>query len=244
MKRIVLLVISLIFLVSCGEAEVIPQPHTETLQPEVEVAPVSSPEEVIENPHQESMPEVEVAPESPSEEVTENPHQESMPEVEVAPESPPEEVTENPHQESMPEVEKETTTAPQPEPEPKPEPAATVEEKKTLCTISVTCEKAMGKKENLPQNGVILNAEAVEFTEGESVFQVLERCLSEKGIALEYREDATFNSVYIVSIGPLSEKDCGAYSGWMYKVNGVPPTCASSEYIIRKDDVIEFYYSC
>ncbi len=129
-------------------------------------------------------------------------------------------------------------------PETKPEKAPEEEEEKPLCTLSITCEKAVGKKENLPENGVLLNAVTVEFTEGESVFDVLKRCLAEKGIALEYREDATFKSIYIVSIGPLSEKDCGAYSGWMYKVNGTPPTYASSEYKLKDGDVIEFYYSC
>ena len=173
------------------------------------------------------------------------------PEIEVKAEEPEETVTaapeEKPEEKPPAQTEEKTIAYPKPAPETTPEPEA-----KTLCTISVNCEKLLGKLDKvaeekrvlIPEDGVILSAVQAEFTEGETVFDVLKRCLAENNISLEYREDLVYKSVYVEGIGGIFEKDCGAYSGWMYKVNGTPPTYGASEYKLKNGDTVEFYYSC
>lgn len=164
-------------------------------------------------------------------------------------------VRETPPEKEVPKQEKETppaTETPKIPETPKVSEDVVIPEGKNLCTISVTCEKLLSKLEKLteekrdkvPDDGCILKSVQVEFTEGESVFDVLKRCLDKHNIPIEYKEDLIYKSIYIQSIGGISEKDCGAYSGWMYKVNGTPPTYGTSEYKLKAGDVIEFYYSC
>ena len=52
------------------------------------------------------------------------------------------------------------------------------------------------------------------------------------------------SSGYVRMIGGLSEFDCGAYSGWMYKVNGVLPSVSTKSYPLKDRDKVEFVYTC
>ena len=116
------------------------------------------------------------------------------------------------------------------------------------CTLSIRCDTALGKTsekaEILPEDGVILEEETVSFDEGESVFDVLYRETRDKKIHMEFSETPLYDSVYIEGIGNLYEFDCGALSGWMYKVNGVFPSYGCSKYILCDGDVIEWVYTC
>ena len=161
MKKVVLLLLSLLLLVSCGAEEIKP----EAKPPEAQI--VETPAPKVETPEKEEEKASYQKPEIKNEE---------------KPIAPPEEKHE-------------------PSPEPIPAPIVK-EEKKTLCTISVTCEKAVGKKEKIPTDGVILNTAQVEFTEGESVFDVLKRCLEENNISLKYREDTIYKSIYVEGAAP------------------------------------------
>lgn len=122
----------------------------------------------------------------------------------------------------------------------------------STCTISVNCASVLqnmdklkgGKEKIIPANGVILSEQKIEFEEGESVFEVLKRTLEAGNIHLEFVKTPWVDSVYIKGIGNLYEFDCGGYSGWMYKVNGVNPTCGCSEYKLKKGDIVEFVFSC
>ena len=82
----------------------------------------------------------------------------------------------------------------------------------------------------MPANGVILDTSTVEFTEGETVFEVLQRVCEYAGIQLEYSWTPMYDSYYIQGINNLYEFDCGAQSGWMYKVNGWFPNYGCSKY--------------
>ena len=128
----------------------------------------------------------------------------------------------------------------------------TPEEPKLKCTIEIRCDTILNNMDNLtsgkegyvPSNGTILKTTTVEFTEGETVFDVLKRVCSSKGIHLEYSWSPIYSSQYIEGINHLYEFDCGNLSGWCYKVNGWAPNYGVSVYELKDGDSIKFLYSC
>lgn len=120
------------------------------------------------------------------------------------------------------------------------------------CTISIRCDTILdnmgdlreGKNKYVPSNGVILSTSKVEFTQGETVFDILKRTCSAAGIQLEYSYTPMYSSYYIEGINHLYEFDCGNQSGWMYKVNGWFPNYGCSVYEIEDGDTIVWTYTC
>ena len=120
------------------------------------------------------------------------------------------------------------------------------------CTFSIECSTILNnldqldpaKLEMVPSNGTILAAITVTFYEGESVFDVLQRVCKEKGIHMEAEWTPIYNSAYVEGIHNLYEFDCGALSGWMYKVNGWYPNYGSSRYQLKDGDTVEWRYTC
>ena len=146
-------------------------------------------------------------------------------------------------------------TDPIPEGKPKPvEPEdQQVDQNKTYtCTFSIECSTILNnldmldpeKLEMVPSGGVILSKTTVTFYEGESVFDVLQRLCKEKGIHMEASWTPIYNSAYVEGIHNLYEFDCGALSGWMYKVNGWYPNYGSSRYQLKNGDVVQWRYTC
>ena len=146
-------------------------------------------------------------------------------------------------------------TDPIPEGKPKPvEPEdQDVDKGKTYtCTFSIECSTILNnldqldpdKLEMVPSGGTILATTTVTFYEGESVFDVLQRVCKEKGIHLESSWTPIYNSAYIEGIHNLYEFDCGALSGWMYRVNGWYPNYGCSRYQLQDGDVVEWRYTC
>lgn len=85
-----------------------------------------------------------------------------------------------------------------PVPDGKPAPAEPEDTKvdtstKYTCTISITCKTILdnmdkvkeSKKDIVPSNGIILDTTTVTFSEGESVYDVLQRTCRERGIHME-----------------------------------------------------------
>lgn len=120
------------------------------------------------------------------------------------------------------------------------------------CTLSVRCDTvlanldllAVGKEEILPSDGVILAETTVAFTEGESVFQLLEREMKAHQIPMEFVNPPLYQSAYIEGIANLYEFDCGELSGWMYRVNGWFPNYGCSRYRLKDGDKVEWVYTC
>ena len=120
------------------------------------------------------------------------------------------------------------------------------------CTFSIECATILNnldqldpeKLEMVPSGGVILSKTTVTFYEGESVFDVLQRVCKERGIHMEASWTPIYNSAYVEGIHNLYEFDCGALSGWMYKVNGWYPNYGSSRYQLKDGDTVEWRYTC
>ena len=119
------------------------------------------------------------------------------------------------------------------------------------CKLSISCSTVLSNMDKLdpdlteviPSDGWILSSTSVEFKSGESVFDVLKRVCSRKKIHMEFNT-ASYDSAYIEGINNLYEFDCGANSGWMYKVNGTFPNYGCSKYDLKDGDVIEWVYTC
>ena len=130
--------------------------------------------------------------------------------------------------------------------------SAYVPEEKMFATIEIRCDTILNNMQNLaagkdifvPSNGSILRTTEVEFTEGESVFDVLKRVCDYTGIQLEYSYFPIYESHYIEGINNLYEFDCGDASGWTYKVNGWKPNYGVTQYSLSDGDAISFSYTC
>lgn len=120
------------------------------------------------------------------------------------------------------------------------------------CTFSIECSTILNnikdldpeKRELVPSNGVILAPTKVTFYKGESVFDVLKRVCKEEGIHMEFSWTPIYNSAYIEGINNLYEFDCGALSGWMYRVDGWYPNYGCSRYQLAHGEVVEWRYTC
>ena len=125
-------------------------------------------------------------------------------------------------------------------------------QKTYTCTFSIECSTILNnlkdldpdKLELVPSNGVILEPITVTFYEGESVFDVLQRVCRENDIHMESSWTPIYNSAYIEGIHNLYEFDCGALSGWMYRVNGWYPNYGCSRYQLKDGEVVEWRYTC
>ena len=123
---------------------------------------------------------------------------------------------------------------------------------KHTCTISISCASILnnmdncadGKKDLVPKDGWILKPVTVSFTEGESVFDVLERTCKSNAIHLEFESDPVYGSAYIEGIGNLYEFDVGELSGWMYKVNDRFPNYGCSLCRLKDGDAVSWVYTC
>ena len=128
----------------------------------------------------------------------------------------------------------------------------TSENTENTCTITIRCDTVLDNQNLLeeakvpyvPADGVILPEITVEFTPGESVFDVLQRVCEAADIPLEYSWTPLYDSYYLEGICHLYEFDCGAESGWMYQVNGSFPNYGCSSYEVKPGDKIEWLYSC
>ena len=126
------------------------------------------------------------------------------------------------------------------------------ESTENLCTITIRCDTIFDNVDSLeeaklpyvPEDGVILPVITVEFTPGETVFDVLKRVCEAGNLQIEYSWTPLYDSYYIEGINHLYEFDCGFESGWMYKVNGWFPNYGCSAYELKGGEEIVWAYTC
>ena len=120
------------------------------------------------------------------------------------------------------------------------------------CTVRIECSTVLahmddlkaGKADIVPSDGVLLPETTVAFSEGGTVFDVLQQVCRAQGIHMESTWTPAYNSAYIEGIGNLYEFDCGELSGWMYSVNGVWPDYGCSGYTLHDGDTVVWSYTC
>lgn len=126
------------------------------------------------------------------------------------------------------------------------------ENTENLCTITIRCDTIFDNVDSMeeaklpyvPEDGQILPEITVEFTPGETVFDVLKRVCEASDLQIEYSWTPLYDSYYIEGINHLYEFDCGFESGWMYKVNGWFPNYGCSAYELQGGEEIVWYYTC
>ena len=120
------------------------------------------------------------------------------------------------------------------------------------CTLTIRCDTILqnwdkldvSKQEFVPEDGVILATVKVPFAEGETAFDATTRACEAYGLQIEYSWTPLYNAYYVEGINHLYEFDCGAESGWMFKVNGWFPNYGSSAYVLQDGDAIMWEYTC
>lgn len=91
--------------------------------------------------------------------------------------------------------------------------------------------------------GYVLSPTTVDFTPGESVWDVLKRELDSRSIAYVNSFSDKYSSVYVESIAGDGEFDHGSGSGWMYSVNNACPNYGASLYKLKQGDKVEWRYT-
>lgn len=144
------------------------------------------------------------------------------------------------------------TSSPETPPDPSDESSAetpAAPETENVCMFSISCAEALetdtlsaDMRELLPPDGAIFAAR-VEFSDGETVFDVLRRVCRENRIHMESSTTPLYGSVYIEGIANLYEFDCGVGSGWVFTVNGVSPSFSSNSFALSPGDVVEWKYT-
>lgn len=135
---------------------------------------------------------------------------------------------------------------------PSPETPLPSESEELFCVLSVSCETILDhtdsfnpdKLEILPSDGILFPAQTVQFYQGETVFNVLQREMKKNKIHMEFTSVPLYNSNYIEGIGNIYEFDCGELSGWVYRVNGQFPGTGASQYTLEDGDTVEWLYTC
>ena len=146
-------------------------------------------------------------------------------------------------------VKKKTTTqkAPQTTKQQATEPAVTMDPNRTkTCYIEIRCDTVLynldnlksGKKQYVPQSGIILKKVPIKYKDGDTGFDILKYASQEYYIPIEG------SSTYIEGINNIYEKDCGGLSGWMYFVNGAYINYGCGSYIVKENDFFCWKYTC
>lgn len=126
----------------------------------------------------------------------------------------------------------------------------TTKKQKSSCTVKISCNEilsnfsklAKGHEKYVPSNGVILSNFECSYKENLTAYDALKTACNDNNIKLTTSNTAF--GVYVIGINNLDEKDCGKYSGWKYRVNGVEPNKACDKYVLQKGDTLEFFYVC
>jgi len=121
-----------------------------------------------------------------------------------------------------------------------------------VCTITILCDTILANTKSLdeekapfvPRDGTVLPKTRVSFTEGDTVFDVLNKVCQAADIQIEYSYTPLYKSYYIEGINHLYEFDCGPESGWMYKVDEWFPNYGCSAYTLKDGQDIVWCYTC
>lgn len=118
------------------------------------------------------------------------------------------------------------------------------------CTVTVECKSILNNMDKLkegheayvPSGGYFINGCTVTLNNGSSAYDAVQIACNQKGIHMN-----TVNSgygKYIAGFNNIDEKDCGSQSGWLYFVNGNPPSKSCSKYKLSNGDNVVFSYTC
>ncbi|MBQ3054444.1 MAG: DUF4430 domain-containing protein [Clostridia bacterium] len=119
-------------------------------------------------------------------------------------------------------------------------------------SIKISCETVLENKDKLPEekrelvpeNGIFYENDHLEFSQGQTLYQVLKTLMQKEKIHIDFNTSNSFGSVYVRGIGNIYELDCGNLSGWFMKINGEFPNEDCGSYKVKQGDIVEFLYTC
>lgn len=119
------------------------------------------------------------------------------------------------------------------------------EEQYIVVNVTIVCDNVLNHPElsttaTIPSDGMILREKTV-VKKGETVLDALKAVCTDYNISYNCRGSAS--TAYIVSIAGLAEKECGKYSGWKYKVNGVVSGKSCGSHQLADGDEVQWYYA-
>lgn len=88
--------------------------------------------------------------------------------------------------------------------------------------------------------GSIILQENSQIQEGSTAYDGLKASCDRNGII--YSTSGYGPYVYVRGINGLNEREHGATSGWMYRVNGESPNVGAASYTLNNGDIVEWYY--
>lgn len=130
----------------------------------------------------------------------------------------------------------------------KPQPTTTekvTEINYNVVNVTITCGNVIGNENlsttaSIPADGIFFQGK-IAIKKGQTVYDALKATCSDNNIS--YGNSGDTQSVYIYQIAGLSEKECGKYSGWKFKVNGMVPNISCGEYELQDGDELIWYYA-
>lgn len=120
-------------------------------------------------------------------------------------------------------------------------------ETKQYVSVSIDCKTILNNMDSfkeqyksfVPSDGVLLTATKVEYKKGDTVLSLLKRVAKEKGIRV------IDQGGYISNIGNINEMGMqNKQGGWMYEVNGTLGNVGANSYTPAANDVIRWRYTC
>lgn len=80
----------------------------------------------------------------------------------------------------------------------------------------------------------------IEVNSSSTAYSVLRELAKQNGKSISTKGFGS--TVYVSGIDGLKEFDHGPSSGWMYKVNGIPPNIGAGAYYLKAGDQVIWYY--
>lgn len=122
--------------------------------------------------------------------------------------------------------------------------------KSITCTVFIDCSSILDNMENLkpgheafvPNNGIILHKTSVTVSGTATAYDAVKLACEKSGVKMNVSSSGF--GKYIAGFDNIDEKDCGAYSGWKYKVNDTYPSKSCDKYKLNQGDSIVFLYTC
>ena len=97
-------------------------------------------------------------------------------------------------------------------------------------TVSI---KVIGINTTMMQGNIEVNSSSTAYSVLRELAKQNGKSISTKGFG---------STVYVSGIDGLKEFDHGPSSGWMYKVNGIPPNIGAGAYKVKAGDTVIWYY--
>lgn len=112
--------------------------------------------------------------------------------------------------------------------------------------VEISCAKAVGHSDlkagiQLPSDGTLLHRVTLQIGKKESAFFATKTACEQAKLYFGFTSSAYGN--YVNALGPLSEKDCGSKSGWLYSINGITPSKSADQYKLAEGDIIRWEFT-